>query len=434
MSFGGFIRRNLYWGNDFLHKSPVGKHYRDIQTILANKNGVGLSLQKQHLINLLQHAVENTKFYSECDSNNIETFPIINKIRIRENHDAIQVQLSKVPEHKGNLHIQRTSGSTGTPMAIPQDKRKRNRRIAELKYFGKIAGYNSHEKLAQLRIWTKWHSKNKAQSFKENIYPIDCSIIDDAMLTELCNLIRKEKIVALWGYASWYDKLADYIERTSTRLPSVKVLMAGSEMLQPQTRIKLKALLHCDIVSRYSNEEQGILGQDCDNDVQFYLNHASYYFEFLKLHSNEKAEPGEICRLVITDLFNYAFPLIRYDTGDTGVYSPETENSNGFPVLAKIYGRILDLVYATNGEAIHPMALARIIKNYDGVELWQFIQKHSNNYELRLKLSSDIDIQDCLLQLKMIFGTNARIDIKMVNDIPVLSSGKRRPVVNEWKQ
>lgn len=133
-------------------------------------------------------------------------------------------------------------------------------------------------------------------------------------------------------------------------------------MLQPTTKNGLKKILNCNVISRYSNEEQGILGQARNNDERYYLNHASYYFEFLKLDSDKKAEPGEICRIVVTDLFNYAFPMIRYDTGDTGIYNSENNDSNGFPVLSKIYGRLLDLVYDTKGTTIHPMTLARILK------------------------------------------------------------------------
>jgi phenylacetate-CoA ligase len=432
MSLGGFIRRSLYWTNDYFHKSPIRKHYNDIETILENKDNIGFIAQKEHLDNILNHAVKSSEFYSEYNSNDIETFPIINKLIIRENHDSLKVKLSEIPEHTGKMHIQRTSGSTGTPLAIPQDRSKRNRRIAELKLFGKIAGYNSHEKLAQLRIWTKWHNKTKLQSFKENIFAVDCSRIDDSMLSELCNLINRKRITAIWGYASWYDRLLDYIERNSIKLPSIKVLIAGSEMLQSTTREQLKRLLNCKVISRYSNEEQGVFGQDRDNDEHYYLNNASYYFEFLKLDSDTKAEPGEICRIVVTDLFNYAFPMIRYDTGDTGIYC--SKERNDFPVLSKIYGRLLDLVYDTKGTAIHPMTLARILKNYDEIKLWQFIQKETNKYELKLELSADIDFPKCIEQLKEIFGDDSQINISLVEDIPVLSSGKRKPVVNEWKK
>ena len=38
----------------------------------------------------------------------------------------------------------------------------------------------------------------------------------------------------------------------------------------------------------------------------------------LKLDSDEPAEPGELGRIVVTDYYNKTFPMVRYDTGDTG--------------------------------------------------------------------------------------------------------------------
>ncbi len=434
MSLGGFIRRATYWTNDFFHKSQIRTHYKDIERILNNENNFGKIIQKKHLNNILRHAVENSKFYSRYSYDNVGSFPVINKFVIRENYESFKIENSKIPEHRGKLHIQQTSGSSGTTLTVLQDKRKRNRLVAELKYFGKIAGYKSHEKLAYLRIWVKSQAKSKTQSFRENIYAINSSRIDEEMLSSLCSKIDKKKIIAILGYASWYDKLLDYLENNSIKLPSLKVIFAGSEMLQPTTKVGLKKILNCKVISRYANQEQGVLGQDNDDDENYYLNHGSYFFEFLKLDSDETAAPGELCRIVVTDLFNYAFPLIRYDTGDTGTYISENKNSNGLTVLSKLYGRRWDLIYAPDGAVIHPITLAAIIKHYNKVELWQFIQKAQNKYELRLKLNGDIDLTDFLQQLKRVFGAESKIDILLVKNIPVLSSGKRKPIVNEWKK
>ena len=76
------------------------------------------------------------------------------------------------------------------------------------------------------------------------------------------------------------------------------------------------------VVSRYSNEEMGILAQqsNIEQNNAFNINWASYYVEILKMDTNEKANLGELGRIVITDLFNFSMPLIRYDTGDLGVF------------------------------------------------------------------------------------------------------------------
>ena len=131
-------------------------------------------LRQQLLTDLLQHAVKNTLFYRNIKSLELKDYPVVNKSVLQEHYDEIFIPETNNPwQYGGKYHIQRTSGSTGTPFAVPFDTRKRERRLAELKYFGKIVGFKSHDKLVQLRIWTKWQSKTNSQSFWENIVPFD---------------------------------------------------------------------------------------------------------------------------------------------------------------------------------------------------------------------------------------------------------------------
>ncbi|MGN0613940.1 MAG: hypothetical protein ACI4JB_08585 [Porcipelethomonas sp.] len=435
MSIGGFVRRSCYWTKDFFCGSPVGKHYREINKML-NSASYGMPIQEKSLNNLLKYAKEHCDFYAPYDSNDIYSFPVVNKNILIENHERVAVKACDIPEQKTeDIYIQRTSGSTGTPFAVPADTRKRNRRIAELKYFGAIAGYKSHEKLGQCRVWTKWHGKSKKQQFMENILAINISKMDDDTVRELVETVNNEKIVALLGYANWFDQVANYLSKNPIKLPSLKVIFTGSEMLKDQTRSMLKELIGCHVLERYSNEEQGILGQQSVNGgLEYYLNHASYYFEILKLNEDKPADFGELGRIVITDLYNYAFPLIRYDTGDTAIMESGNALSNGWPYISKLYGRRLDLIFDTYGNPVQPMALARILKNLNGIVQWQFIQTGEFNYKIRLNVEKEIAVVECVNELKELLGDSATIEIEKVDEIPVLASGKRKPVINEWKK
>lgn len=166
-----------------------------------------------------------------------------------------------------------------------------------------------------------------------------------------------------------------------------------------------------------------------------YFNHSSYIFEILKLDSVEPAAYGEVGRIVITDLHNYAFPLIRYDCGDTCIMMPPNEYSNGYPVIDKLYGRRFDLTYSTDGKAVSPLAYGRILKNYDIVSQWQFVQLDEKRYQLRLMLKSGSieQLSEAIVLFKEILGKDADLEIKEVEDIPILCSGKRKPVINKWK-
>ena len=86
-----------------------------------------------------------------------------------------------------------------------------------------------------------------------------------------------------------------------------------------QLRINLRKVFGCNVVSRYSNQENGILAQELVDSDYFVINNASYWIEFLKLIQMWGADIGELSRVVVTDLFNYATPVIRYDTGDLAV-------------------------------------------------------------------------------------------------------------------
>ena len=172
-----------------------------------------------------------------------------------------------------------------------------------------------------------------------------------------------------------------------------------------------------------------------EKDNVMYLNHADYYFETLKFDSDEPAGYGELGRIVITDLHNYAFPIIRYDTGDVGMLLPPDKFSHGYPVLGKLFGRRMDLCFTTDGNVFSPMAIGRIMKHYDFVSQWQFIQKEEKRYCLKLIYEKEnVAMADLLHSLKEVVGQDAKIDIVKVDEIPVLASGKRKPVVNEWKR
>ena len=443
MDFLALYLRWRFWVIDFFRGSPIRKSYNEIKYLSEHSYDEGRSLREKKLKDLLNHASSNTEFYKGC-SENLKEFPVMNKSLYLEHYDAIKVAVENIPGQEGKkLHIQTTSGSTGTPFAVPQDINKRNRRIAELKYFGKVVGFKTHEKLIHLRAWNKWQSKTSKQVKLENIVPFDISNMGEEKMAELCQIINKEKAVCLRGYASSFDLLSNYVKANPKDFSSLKVIIAGSEALHDDTRAKVKSSLKCEIISQYANEECGILAQErvptLESDNPMYLNHSGYFFEVLKMDCDESADFGELGRIVVTDLHNYAFPIIRYDNGDIGMLLPPDENSHGYPVLGKLYGRRFDICYTADGHPFTPMMIGRTLKHFDNVLQWQFIQKDAKKYVLKLILKSSFDsvkddIDGIIGLLKEVLGNEADILIEIVDDIPVLSSGKRKPVINEWKK
>lgn len=439
MDLNALYLRTRFWIKDFLKGSPIRKPYNEIKFIQENSYEKGLPIREAALQQLLNFAKQNTTFYKNIQGNDLKSFPIMNKFSLLEHYNEICVEKSKIPGQVGDVHIQTTSGSTGTPFKIPQDTRKRMRRIAELKYFGAIAGFKTHEKLIHLRKWNRWQQKTAKQIKTENIIPFDISKIGDVELKQLCELIISSKAVCLRGYASSLGKLAEYAKDKGYKFPHLKLAIAGAESLQDDVRALFKEVMHADIQSQYANEECGILAQErvptLEKDNPMYWNNSGYFFEVLKFDSDEPAEYGELGRIVITDLHNYAFPVIRYDNGDTAILQAPNQFSNGYPIIEKLYGRRLDLTYTTTGSAVLPLTYGRILKHYENIAQWQFIQNGEKDYALNLIMrGEEPNLPSIVEMLKESLGRDANIIINKVDDIPILASGKRKPVVNNWQK
>lgn len=444
MSLRAWWLRNCFWIKDALNGAPIGKQYREIKYIQEHSAEVGEPIRREALHRLLRFAQTNTVFYSKFKSLELSDYPVMNKLELIKHTSEIKVPEAHIPDQKGPVYVQKTSGSTGTPFTIWHSSVKRQRRIAELKYFGKIVGFNSHDKLVQLRAWNRFQSKTVTQGKKENIVPFDISRMGDEDLAELFKIIYSEKAVCIRSYASSFKLIADYARRhpeTCGKKTSVKICIAGSEMLEDTVRPLARQYIGGDIISQYADEECGILAQERvptkDEGNVMYLNHASYFVEVLKMDSDEPAAYGELGRIVLTDLYNYAFPVIRYDDGDVGMLLPPDEHSRGYPVLGKLFGRRMDLIYATDGRALHPMAFGREFKHHAAIAQWQFVQKNANRYLVKIILAKgacEDEVLNIRTPLQNIIGKDAIIDFEFVSDIPVLASGKRKMVVNEWKK
>lgn len=427
---GSYVRRWGFWTLDLLKGGEIREHYKDIKNIVE-LGGQGSKRAEEYLYKLLNHAVETTEYYSSYKKfKSIKDFPIINKNIIRENQSNIMSS-----DYIGKkLHSMSTSGSTGTPFTIYQDLNKRKRVLAEIIYFGEICGYKLGDKNTFLRVWTEDNKKSKFDEWKQNLVMIDISNLDKKNLEKIRNILKKEKIKCILGYATSLDILCKYLleKEDSPDMFNVDIVISGAEILNETTRINLRKVFGCNVVSRYSNQENGILAQELVDSDYFVINNASYWIEFLKIDSDVEADIGELSRVVVTDLFNYATPVIRYDTGDIAVVEKHDKYDK---VIKRIEGRKRDFIYNTSGELISPSAVSVNMWKFNKVKQFQLIQNDKYDYVLKLNgakgIYDDIEIKGLF---KSILGEDANIKIEHIEGIPLLSSGKFQITVCNYRK
>ncbi|WP_038262986.1 phenylacetate--CoA ligase family protein [Zhouia amylolytica] len=428
------FRKNCLWIYDFLKGGAIRKHYREIKIIF---DGEESNIEIPHIINdnlnkLIVHAITSVTHYKQySDAKSLQDFKVINKNIIRESYaDFISDKFDK-----SDLQQVYTSGSTGTPFKVLQDKNKKNRNAADTLFFAEKAGYTTGEKLYYLRHWDQYNTRGKLETWLKNIVMHPVSKLTDKDIDKLISDIKNEKgNVNIISYASALEKIASYIDRQEPPKADFKVtsILSIAEGISDRAREIISDYFGTQLISRYSNVENGILSQEIMGKGQeYYINTASFIVEILDFNEDRPLPDGCLGRIVITDLFNYAMPMIRYDTGDLGVMESKVENDINYFVLKKVEGRRADMIFNTKGQHISSYVVYHLLK-YPHIHQYQFIQNDVNQYTFKFKVSAEFNSEDQIKnEFKIHLGNDAQINFEYVDDIPLLSSGKRKVVVNK---
>jgi len=420
------IRNILFWSADKLRGNKKKSNYNDVTFLIKNGSSEkAIEKKKEYLDTILQHSIDTVPYYKNKKPL-ISAFPLVNKNIIRNNFVDFQ-STTYIDQKKRAVS---TSGSTGTPFKVYHNTNKKIRNAADTLFFWKETGYNIGDKLYFLRLWNAFEKKKPLARFAQNIVPIDVfdlteSFIDNLVLT----LEKSNRKLCLIGYVSAFEKICKHLDRKNPncKITSVKSIVTISEKLNQYTKESVIKYFGIEPISRYSNIENGIIAQQPKGKSYFIINDASYYIEILKIHTDEPVKKGIIGRIVITDLFNYCTPMIRYDTGDLGSF----DIIDGKKVLVRIEGRKIDAITNTKGEIIS-FNLVLLVNNYPQLTQCQLIQKSAKQYVLKLNANDTFKKEDELLfDFKKYLGEDANIITKYVTEIPLLASGKRRVMVNE---
>ena len=419
--------RYLAWrALDGLKGDSVYKRKKEIESCMNDENYYQKYISEK-LDNLISFATSHTSFYEKYKNCNIVDFPVINKNTIMYDFDAFKSDnFINRPVHEMS-----TSGSTGRPFKILQDMGKRKQVLAEIMYFSELVGYKVGNKIVYLRNLEKYNSKNNFKQFLQNESLIYTQKYDDLSLNRITDeLIKMEKGTTILGYASTLQAVSSFMEKNNISAKNVTGIISGAETITNKTRQLVKKQFNCPVVSRYSNQEMGILAQDYDED-KFTLNRASYFFEILDMEKDKPIELGQVGRIVITDLYNYAMPMIRYDTGDLGIMD---KNDKGY-YLSKIYGRKLDLLYTTSNEPLSFFALDDFFEPNTDIEQYQIIQNDRTHVTINLimKEGKNIDEQWCIEGVKSVMGNDCNVSIEYLDTIPITNSGKFRYVICNYR-
>ena len=341
------------------------------------------------------HARHSLSFRTRLQATGLAPESLVHPKRLRElaplSRQALQAAgrsffAERVPEGHGPVGETVTSGSTGEPVTV--------RKTHVTRLFWAACTIRDH----------LWHGRD----FAGGLVVIRPAIPDAEMedwgfpvadlfatgpalampgtvgLDEQVRRIDRFGPEHLLCFPSNLKALADvWTSRPQGRPPSIRHLRTVGEHLAPDLRAHLTRQLGLPIEDNYSSQEAGIVALQCPQGDLYHTMAESVLVEVLDENDRPCGE-GEIGRVVVTDLHNFAAPLVRYDIGDYAEVGGPCRCGRTLPTLRRVLGRKRNLLMRADGSRFLPRAGFESFEKLARIQQYQVVQHALDEIEFKL--------------------------------------------------
>jgi len=283
--------------------------------------------------------------------------------------------------------------------------------------------------LSRMTAWKqKWHHRLQNRDY------FDLFHFNNERKKECCKQINRFKPESVVSYSGNLYELAGFVRDHPGGLQwRPQTLVGAAEGLPPGGRELVEKQLGGEVFMSYGSREFMLIGMECEKHCGYHISTDTLYVEVVD-DSGQPVKPGDVGRIVVTDLRNEANPFIRYEIGDLGVMANPAICSCGrpFPLLARVEGRCGEYVELPDRTRVTAIFIAHLLKEFMWIHGFQIVQPNNQEITLRLitpeALNRDtVSEVEHLLREKM--GAEIRIRFERVNELEKTVSGKTLPIV-----
>lgn len=212
-----------------------------------------------------------------------------------------------------------------------------------------------------------------------------------------------------------------------------RLVFSTAEILGKDVRALIGKVLGARVIDSYGCVEAGDIAWECPYGYEgYHINMDSVVVEFVK--GGENVAAGEDGEIVLTTLFNYAMPLIRYRIGDVGSFSDENCLCGiTLPLMHSLKGRFNDFITLPDGRKLSPWFFWNSI-DLTGVAQFRIVQEKIDVIRVLLKVAENYEVEQMektIKELRKVFGGQVNVVVDIVDKLPRDTSGKMRSVISK---
>ncbi len=202
-------------------------------------------------------------------------------------------------------------------------------------------------------------------------------------IEEILPAVRAFAPTVLYGFAGYFARLA----RASGNGVRPRMVFTSGELLDPATRRTIETGLGAPVLDVYGCTEVKEIAWQCPAREGYHVN-ADWLV--VEVDSDDPTPGRRAGRLLVTSLYNFAMPLLRYDVGDAGfALEDRCACGRGLPLILPTLGRSVDHVALANGTLVPPYTLTCAVEAIEGMQQYQFVQTQADVVELRVVPNED---------------------------------------------
>lgn len=358
--------------------------------------------QMRQLRVLLEHAQRHSPFHAqrlagfrpvsdlrEC----LAAIPLMRRADLQSRR--AEIDSAWVPPEHGELSLAQSTGSTGEPVSVRRSalnglvwmamtlrehlwqRRDFSRSLAVIR--AQLAEEDTERRGVS---WADWgppvdHLFASGPSYGLNL---------QTDIPRQAEWLRKVMPAYLLTYPNNLSALLDLAEADPVDragLGSLLQVRTIGETLHDSLRERCREVLGVGIADLYSTQEIGVIAIECPQGGGFHVMSEGLVLELLR-DDDQPCVAGEMGRIVITDLHNFATPLIRYDLGDLADADGPCACGRGLPKIRRILGRQRNLLRLPDGRRQYPLVGALAYRDIAPVRQYQLIQRSLERVTLRL--------------------------------------------------